>query len=387
MSRFHSILLTAVTAAGLILGGNAASAGTGASSAISASTKGTSAGTGGSTKSVAASEYSIVILGDTHYDAKPDSIYHTGYTDPNPTREANHRKEFVRNASMWEQRIPKLLGRAASLVDNGTKMIFQVGDLIQGDTGCAEDHKKMLGDAMGRIKTALGASLPFISVAGNHDLRSSDDRISRKAYEEFMTETMSRELGKPVEKSTFSFIIGKDAFIAINFTYPDDAEIEKLLKETEGARYTFLLVHSPVFPYDDVKYYNWYLHGRDKDPQARLHLRKLFAERDVIVLCGHAHTTELFDWCGDGGRITQMTMNSVWSKEALGTYTVFKKGPDQYGTIRPDTPLFDEFRPGLQRYIFSYSAGSYKLNVSDTGVSIDFYAGDSPVRSERFVLR
>lgn len=334
-----------------------------------------------------AKSYSIVILGDTHFDAAPDSIYHTGYSDPNPKREANHRKEFVRNAKMWKERIPRLLGRASGLIDDSTEMVFQVGDLIQGDTGCAEDHKKMLSDATARIREALGTSLPVITVAGNHDLRSYDDRVSRQAYEEYMCEAMSKELGKTVTKSTFSFTIGPDAFIAINFTVPDDALIERLLGETEGARYTFLLIHSPVFPYDDVNYWNWYLHGRDKDPGASRHLLKLFAERNVIVLCGHTHSTELFDWTGYGGRITQMTMSSVWSKEELGRYNVVREGPEQYGTIRPDTPLFNEFRPDLQRYVLANSAGSYRLDVSDDGVTVDFYAGDSQSRSARFVLR
>ena len=35
--------------------------------------------------------YSVIILGDTHYDTAPDTYYHTGYSDPNPTREASHR--------------------------------------------------------------------------------------------------------------------------------------------------------------------------------------------------------------------------------------------------------------------------------------------------------
>lgn len=333
------------------------------------------------------SSYSIVILGDTHFDAAPDSIYHTGYSDPNPKREANHRKEFARNAAMWKERIPRLLQRASSLITEDTRMVFQTGDLIQGDTGCASDHKKMLADASSIIRQALSTDLPVITVAGNHDLRSADDKVSARAYEEYMCEAMSRELGKTVTRSTFSFNIGPDAFIAINFTYPDDALIERLLEETSGARYTFLLIHSPVFPYDDVKYWNWYLHGRDKDTRARDRLLGLFAGRNVIVLCGHTHMTEFFDWTGMGGRITQMTMNSVWSKEEIGTYSVLREGPQQYGTIRPDTPLFDEFRPGLQRYVLSRAAGSYRLNVSDEGVTVDFYAGDSEQCSNKFVLR
>ena len=336
---------------------------------------------------VKSSKYSIVILGDTHFDAAPDSIYHTGYSDPNPKREANHRREFARNAAMWKERIPRLLQRASSLIGGDTRMVFQTGDIIQGDTGCASDHKKMLCDATSRIRQALSTDLPIITVAGNHDLRSVNDKVSAVAYEQYICEAMSGELGKTVTSSTFSFNIGPDSFIAINFTYPDDELIEKLLEETQGARYTFLLIHSPVFPYDDVKYWNWYLHGRDKDTTARDHLLELFARRNVIVLCGHTHKTEFFDWTGRGGRITQMTMNSVWSSEGLGSFSILREGPQQYGTIRPDTALFDEFRPGLQRYVLSKAAGSYKLNVSDEGVTVDFYAGDSAERSFQFVLR
>ena len=49
-------------------------------------------------------------------------------------------------------------------------------------------------------------------------------------------------------------------------------------------------------------------------------MRRLLAENNAIVLCGHTHTTEFLDWYGDGGRITQMTMNSVWRDDATGRY-------------------------------------------------------------------
>ena len=45
-------------------------------------------------------KYSVVILGDTHYDTAPDTYYHTGYSDPNTTREANNRKEIHRNTEL-----------------------------------------------------------------------------------------------------------------------------------------------------------------------------------------------------------------------------------------------------------------------------------------------
>jgi hypothetical protein len=51
------------------------------------------------------------------------------------------------------------------------------------------------------------------------------------------------------------------------------------------------------------------------------------------------------------------------------------------------TALFDEYRPGLKRWIHSRSAGSYKLIVTPRHIFIDMWAGDSEERSQRFVLR
>ena len=65
--------------------------------------------------------YSVVILGDTHYDAADPEKYHAGYALANKTREENHRKEFVRNGEMWEKRCPALVKRAAGLVGEDTR--------------------------------------------------------------------------------------------------------------------------------------------------------------------------------------------------------------------------------------------------------------------------
>lgn len=329
--------------------------------------------------------YSVIILGDTHYDTAPDTYYHTGYSDPNPTREANHRKEFARNAEMWADRCPRLVKRAACLVDENTRLVYQTGDIIQGDTAGVDAQAKMLSDAFEYLKEAMGAA-PLVTVAGNHDLRGKKDSEAREGYKKFMPERLSKELGTEVEGLDFAFRIGPDAFIAVNFNKPDDETVKRLLKETEGARYTFILCHAPVFPYDGSKYSNWYYHGKDKDKQARDEMRELFAKRNVIVLCGHTHSTEFLDWYGDGGRITQMTMNSVWKNEATGEYNVMAEGIEGYGAIS-GSDLFDEFRPGVKAYSYSRSAGCYKMNVSDEGITVDFYAGDSTRPSAHFVLR
>ena len=342
-------------------------------------------------------KYSIVILGDTHFDAEPAEVYHANYNEPTEWLNRVQRAEFARNGEMWRERCPRLLRRASRLITPDTQMVFQMGDLIQGDCGKGEVHRQMLDDVMNRFKQELGG-LPFVTVVGNHDIRGVD---AEQTYHQYMPARMSQELGQQIVKTTFCFTIGKDAFLVIDFNRPDDEEIERMLQQTEGARHTFVLVHGPLFPYDGGSP-RWFFHGGagEQDTAARRHFRALFARRNVICLCGHVHTTEFADWYGDGGRITQMTMNSVWAKEEGKLYKPVHQGAEQYGEGRKqkessdsgekqndETPLFDEYRSGLKHYEQSKSAGSYKLNVSKRHVTIDFYGGDSETVTKTFVLR
>ena len=345
-------------------------------------------------------KYSVVILGDTHYDAPDPDKYHADYTDPNPTREANHRKEFVRNADMWDVRCPALVKRAARLVDDDTRFVLQMGDLIQGDTATAAAHTAFLADTFDLLKQGVAPNLPFVTVAGNHDLRGNDDAVAKKAYADYMPARLSKELGKPIQDTNFRFDVGDDAYIVLNFTQADVARIEQLLRGAEGARHTFVVVHSPVFPYDSASYWWWILLGSrdDKRAEERRYVRRLLASRQAVVLCGHTHKTELLDWYGDGGRITQMTMSSVWAKESQGAWTEKVSSPDGYGSQMlkshpelgepgPVQNLFDEYRPGVRRYSWADAAGSYKLLVGPDDIFVDFYAGSSTLLSHRFQLR
>ena len=354
-------------------------------------------------------DYNLVLLGDTHFDTEPADVYHSLYNEPTEWLNRVQRQEFARNGEMWRERCPKLLKRAACLVDDDTRMILQMGDLIQGDCGTAEVHRKMLDDVMNAFKEELGG-LPFVTVVGNHDIRGNydlegkyqtDGPGAKAVYAEYMPGRMSRELGLDIKKTTFSFNIGDDAFLVLDFNKPDDEEIERMLKATRGARNTFVMVHGPLMPYDAANC-RWFFHGKDtpEHTEARRHFREEFARRNAIALCGHTHCTELADWRGDGGRITQMTMSSVWSSEERGRYTIDSEGPAEYGEqrkkltsmangspIKDESPIFDEYRSGLTRYVHSPSAGCYKMTVCERKVTMDFYAGDSSRRSERFVLR
>ena len=325
--------------------------------------------------------YSVILLGDTHFDVEPSTVYHADYLKNTEKINKAHLSEFARNGEMWKDRCPRLLKRASQLIGEDTRMVLQMGDLVQGDCGNGEVHKKMLSDALERMKGELGGL------------------DAKETYHQYMPSRMSEELRKTITKTTFGFNIGDDAYIVIDFNNPDDAEIERLLDETKGARYTFIMTHGPVFP-ADIKSCRWILHGgaSEAETEARLHFRQAFAKRNAIVLCGHIHTTDFMDWYGDGGRITQMTMSSVWTSEKQKEYTIRSEGAEQYGMLREkkrqkgenmkdERALFDEYRPGIRQHTNSTSQGCYKLNVSKKHVTIDFYAGDSQELSHQFVIR
>ena len=332
--------------------------------------------------------YSVILLGDTHFDGATPDVYHSRYVAPNEKTKASREGEFARNGEMWQERLPHLLYRASRLAGPRTRLVIQAGDLIQGDCDDAAIHTRMLDDAFNRIKSSF-LGLPFVTVTGNHDIRG---REAEDAYRAYMPARLSAELGQEIRKTTFSFRVGPDVFIAIDFNHPDDEEIKRLLAESVDARYTFIVTHSGLFPLDS-KSPRWFFHGGKSDDETarRREFRALFAQRNVICLCGHTHTTDFHDWYGDGGRITQSTINSVWRNDATGQYMVDTQHPNHYGSLteesRNEKLLFDEYRTGLHEWTHSRAAGSYLLNVSDRGVTLDFYAADSQTRTQRFILR
>lgn len=344
-----------------------------------------------------AGDYSLIVIGDTHYDTEPDTVYHSDYNEKVEWLNRVQRAEFKRNGDMWKDRCRRMIERGRYLMDDSTKMVLQMGDLIQGDCGNPNVHVKMLSDTMDYLKDRFNG-LPIVTVVGNHDIRGTG---AEAAYHKYMPERMTAELGKPINSVNFSFNVGDDAYVVVDFNKPDDDAVQKLIDDTRGARNFFIIVHGPVFPFDSGSC-RWFYHGGESaaHTKARLHFREEFARRNAIVLCGHVHRTEFADWYGDGGRITQMTFNSVWANDDQKNYKTTAVGAAQYGELRKkitaldngtapkdETELFNEYRPGLKTYSISPSAGSYYLNVSGKKVTVDFYAGDSIEVSEKFILR
>lgn len=331
--------------------------------------------------------YTVPVLGDIHFDSADPKFYHRFYThSTSKARYRLHLAEHVRNAEMWKTRMPSLIRASASVVGRNAPFVLQMGDFVQGDCGKASVHRKMLDDAFAFVKGVYGPQRPFVIVPGNHDIRGSmqGDR-ARPTFEKWLLETMSRELTMPVTNTTFSFWYGPDVFIVADFNEPrpDFSLLKRLIAESEGARYTFLLSHGPMVP---AGYSRWFLLGGEKRTGQRRELMALLARRKAIALGGHNHSLEYYDLAVPEGRIRQFVFNSVWIGSSESKLVKRASGARMYGTLgKCVDSLVGEYKPLIKDYFHASAVGHYQLKISDYGVWVLFFNTDSarPTRTFR----
>ena len=348
--------------------------------------------------------YSVSILGDTHYDVAPPETYHAAYIREFKGKTVNQWGfgEFPRNSRMWEGVCRRTLLASGRAVRKDCAFVYQTGDLIQGDCNDPEMHAKMLRDTVAYMKGAYPKDLPFVTVCGNHDIRGGVrpeiQKGTCRAYEETICPLMTRELGsrlcEPVKGTTFAFRQGPDLFVAVDFNGGAKSvpALKRLLEANRDVRYTFILIHGGVFPYDFWSRY-FYLGAPELDA-VRREVRALLASRNAIVLSGHTHHLELKEAKFPEGTIVEATVNTVDDhgnpavprrvREGVSTY-----GDDKafLGRIVRGHELFAEYGPYMTRRYDADALGHAILNVSDRGVSLDYYGHDALVPTKTFVLR
>ena len=343
---------------------------------------------------VAGETYSVALLGDTHFDAEPESVYHANFDETLRNAKSRHR-EFRRNGEMWRDggRSPSLVAASAALAasNTATRFVLQLGDMVQGDCDDPAMHRKMLDDAVRAIRSPYPGRLLFIPVMGNHDVRGLG---AREVYFDWAKSFLSAELGRQVAYPVISFEIGGDLWLLCDFEAVDLDCLADEIDSHPDARFVFLVTHGP-FTAPDSPSWTWRLGGKDT-PEKRKRLMEALSRRHAIILSGHKHSTTYYRHKNESGGFSEMTVNSVWSKPALATAEPVHDRPEQYGTFSRERILQEkreqydsdiaEWRACLVDYFFSRAAGHYRLDISDDGVTCAFYPGDARVPGRVFRL-
>lgn len=341
---------------------------------------------------VGSRQYAVAVLGDTHFDAEPESVYHSHYDESNRWAKIQH-AEFRRNGEMWRGRCRDLLAASGRLAAaEKTDFILQLGDLIQGDCDDRATHQRMMDDCVRLFRSYYPDDLPLLTVLGNHDVRGKG---AREAYLNWAETRLAKELAHPVKYPVFAFRRGPDHWIFCDFETQDLAPVIAAVEGDPDARHVFLVTHGPFTPYE-VNSPEWRLGGGRACDALRPKLYEALSRRRAVVLSGHTHSTTCSRHENAWGGFAEFTFNSVWKAPELASLAPVVASAAEYGRrakmLSPDHAKQFEtaaslFRPGLAGYCHSDCAGHYRLLVSDTAVTVACYPGATEKPARTFVLK
>ena len=132
-----------------------------------------------------AQDYSVPFLGDVHYDCPPIDVFHSEFRRLHEADGmfARYRAEFESFSSMWgkDGRSAAIVAASGKVRRSDTAFALQLGDLVEGDCESPSLHRRMFDEAFALMKRTYGDSLPFVTLAGNHDVRRGADRLGEYA--------------------------------------------------------------------------------------------------------------------------------------------------------------------------------------------------------------
>ena len=350
-------------------------------------------------------DYSVVMLGDVHFDSPDPDKYHRMYKPEETYLKRAFAGAHARTRQMWPGLMDRLAAAARQDQRSDTKFVLQLGDLIQGNCGTEPYQRAMLADAFEYFKNHAAGDLPFVPVVGNHDEHAhawvDSTTTPPEIYRRVIVPRVARELNQPLEGPTFSFRQGRDLFVYLDYFHePDLALILRLLDDARDVRHTFVVTHGPIIPSNPATAPGRYRDGlfaKVEQTEQRRALVKALCRRNAIVLAGHCHRTELEEIVTPDGCVTQFMGSSVWATEKTANAVPHRTEVAQYGVIPKKfqkgydpvdaEALFAEFRSFVTRYVSSGLQGRFLLEVRGDAVSVSLRGGDSPEELRRYSLR
>lgn len=145
------------------------------------------------------------------------------------------------------------------------EFVLSVGDLIAGystDTAAIARQWKEVNGMISKLQ------MPFFYLPGNHD-------ITNKIMEKEWEKRYGNRYYSFNYKNTLFIILDSNDDDDYNLTRPQTDFVLKTLKDNEQARWTFILMHHPIWTYDT--------HGRFEEIESALKNRK------YTVIAGHEH--------------------------------------------------------------------------------------------------
>jgi hypothetical protein len=153
------------------------------------------------------------------------------------------------------------------------EFVLSVGDLIEGGK---EDPERLAAEWREFQGYLARLQMPFFYAPGNHD-------ISNLFQEKLWQEKFGRRYYHFAYKNTlFLILCSEDPPKTSSMSKEQIAYVQKTLLEYAGVRWTFVLLHKPLWAHADLDKNGW------------LEVEKLLGSRPYTVFCGHVHRYQKF---------------------------------------------------------------------------------------------
>jgi hypothetical protein len=153
------------------------------------------------------------------------------------------------------------------------EFVVSVGDLIEGGK---EDPERLAAEWREFQGYVARLQMPFFYAPGNHD-------ISNLFQEKLWQEKFGRRYYHFLYKNVlFLILCSEDPPKSSSISKEQVAYVQKALQENAGVRWTFVLLHKPLWTHADLERNGW------------LDVERLLTGRKCTVFCGHVHRYQKF---------------------------------------------------------------------------------------------
>ena len=257
--------------------------------------------------------FAFPLLGDLHYDElRCHDLELLGREKPDDLRQV---REY---SSLTTDTVPRLFASVRETIadlngspDTTVPFTVQVGDLVEGLCGSAEQARQLDADALAFVREArLG--VPFLFTKGNHDITGPGAADAFKSvFHPFLSE-QAAVFGGDRRLTTARYRIEYGNALFCFFDAYDKESLPWLEAELarRTARHCFVVIHPPVVPYGARS--TWHLYSGERDKANRDRLLELLGKHNVFVLSGHIHKCSLLVRAAPGGgKFLQLGVSSV----------------------------------------------------------------------------
>ena len=325
--------------------------------------------------------YSFVYLGDIHFDKK--SHHDFDWVRANMPNDIRQIEDYVR---ITENHTPGLLRQVQNSIESSRgriQMVVQGGDFTEGLCGSRQLQETQFKDALKCLRKYIPQTT-FVAAKGNHDITGPG---AREAFDSVMLPWLSKECKKKIDSASYFFFKGPDLFVVFDAYHNNNLDWLRETLSRNKHRHAFVVMHPPAVPYNARS--TWHLFSRDKEKDVRERFLNILGAYKVLALTAHLHKYVVLARKTPKGTFVQFSMNSVISSPQISVKD-YRKGLSSYSgdlvdlepDFSPDTKLqrqkiLEDEKPYISYFEFANFPGYAVINVSDTGINIDIYKGDS----------